>query len=268
MTEPRTVRMAMVWPASLKDAVREKAGHGGMTEFVIEAVEAHLVGDKGIARERLEARQVAQDLADTLISTRTEDRLQAIMSLDLPAWIDSSEWPRGVSALPHTSDAEVVDRPKVEPREIVPPKPLQTHVHEVWKEPAGPAEGRSTNLTLEEPMEPPVDLKERDDLFARVMARAGNPDELEKHKDQFKAASDLPGPDWISDEATTTQEKLERFEALEPEPTEGPPPVAPRQHRHEPGMTCWCGHAEPLVNQSLCSKCGSQLVDGDCWECE
>lgn len=139
LDEPRNERVAMVWPKSLKETVRKEAGPGGMTDFVIEAVVAHLL-DQGIhIAANVEEEKVLSESPPTIIK-----------------------------------------------------KPIETHVREVWKKPVGPPEGKATNLTLEEAVEPPVDLRGRDDLFARVMAKAGNAEELAKSKDRFKIASELP----------------------------------------------------------------------------
>lgn len=163
----RTARIAMMWTPTLKEAVRDAAGPGGMTDFVIEAVEA---------------------------------KLATIPEEEVPAFVP--------------------------PRE-----PIETHVREVWKEPVAPPEGKPTNLTLEEALEPPKVKKDRDDLFARVMAKAGNTDELEKNKDKFTTASELKA--------------IKGAHSL----------------RIDDGA-----HTR-IVDEDACPKCGSELIDGECWTC-
>lgn len=229
-----TERMAMLWPKSLKTRVRQIAGHGGMTEYVVEAVEARLNGADQVIDERREARELAQTLADKFIFTTASDRLQALAELDIPDWIDTSDWPAEFAkaspveekVMKVAADSVTVFRER-ERRE-----PIETRVSEVWQKPNGPAEGRPTNLTLEEPMDPPVVSKDRDDLFARVMAKAGNADELAQNRDKFTPASEVKG---------AHSKRLD----------------------DEGEGKGW----QELVDNTKCPKCNSELVDGECWTC-
>src|SRR5690349_15900016 len=137
----RTARVAMMWTPALKEAVREVAGPGGMTDWIIDAVQTKLEGEvpSGPPAEIYLLEKASPD----------EERVLAEAA---------------------ASPTVVKKRERIE-------------------EPVAPPE-KPVSVPIEEALEPPKIAKDRDDLFARVMAKAGNPEELEKNKDKFSTASE------------------------------------------------------------------------------
>lgn len=266
-TEAPTERVTMVWPKSLKAAVRDKVGPRGLTDFAVAAVERHLTDADPIAassEEVGELRHLCQLLADRLAMGGTdEDRREALMELELSDWLETTGWP--------TEMAKLV-RPAAPPE-----KPeVQTPVQIIEDVPAAA-------------------LGERDDLFARIAAKTGQP--VDPGFADLKRASDLEVPE--------------------------KPPVEPDEHNHawarvDEILTCECGAwidmEDPEYPQGIvrdegyvstmaltvpdnppalqevielsvasaqmvevvavaqaaepkCPKCGDELVAGECWTC-
>lgn len=171
-----TERVVMLWPKELKDKVREVAGKRGITEFTVDAVSIHLgvSGDLGSTNKELnEVKYFAQQLADQLVLgvESPEERLQALMEIEFPSWIDTSGWPPNFAARVHP---EPVAIPEPEPDWISDESPL-TPEEKVEKfealekpDPQPEVEVVATESDREMVAEP-----SRDDLFARVMAKAG-----------------------------------------------------------------------------------------------
>ena len=177
-----TERVTQIWPQELKNSVREKAGPGGLTEFTIEAVEQHLgvAQDLDALRKELgETRYFAQQMADQIVLgiESPEERLQTLMELEFPSWIDTSGWPETYAArvrpdipepFKETTEAELVEQVSELAEQAESPRAkaiLEAAVDEGFK----PVE----TVEVGEAFEPPKLKKGRDDLFAKVMAKTG-----------------------------------------------------------------------------------------------
>lgn len=106
-------RVTMLWPEDLKEAVRERVGSRGLTEFAIEAVRAKLGthdAHKADSKELNEVKFLAQSLADTIaMATDYEDPASQLRVLDLPDWISTEGWPE------HLQDVVPVEDSTPEP---------------------------------------------------------------------------------------------------------------------------------------------------------
>lgn len=191
-----TQRVVMMWPTELKEKVREVAGKGGITEFTIKAVSVHLGVDGDLSEVEKQVNEVkyfAQQLADQLVlGGDREDRLQALMEVQFPDWIDTSGWPPAFADRvrpeePVGVEPELEPEPAAEPEvpevvqvaEVVPPNPIPQELVEKEEEPE-----------LSAP-EAPVVSGDRDDLFARVMAKTGG---TLSDVPGLKVASEIPKP--------------------------------------------------------------------------
>lgn len=177
MTGEPTDRVTMLWPSALKEKVRDRAGHRGLTSFTVEAVVNHLmVADrqKQLEKELSETKYLAQLLADRIaMGGDYQDRHEALMEVDLPHWIDTQGWP--------DEYAELVKPELVEVAEPVTPVPATPT----------PVFQSADSRPVPEPPLPHDAGGESDDLFAKIRAKAA-----EKGVDidgmGLKRASDIP----------------------------------------------------------------------------
>lgn len=180
-----TERVTQVWPKDLKDRVREKAGPRGITEFTLKGVEQLLETydwQRGLERELNLTKHAVQQLADCLVmSSEKEDRLQALLEVEFPSWVDTTGWPQAFAerVRPELAEPEREElKEEVKKRDHVDGCSLDTDhsgaciIEEV--------EGES----------PPVN---KDDLYARIMKRTGG--EMDPGFRDMKVASELPQPD-------------------------------------------------------------------------
>ena len=88
-------RVNQQWPASVKDAVTEKVGKRGLTEFTLMAVRRQLDdGSADLAVEARDARDLAQRLANILATVvDREQRINALANMELPEWMNTKIWP-------------------------------------------------------------------------------------------------------------------------------------------------------------------------------
>lgn len=285
-TEPETERTTMVWPKALKDAVREKVGPRGLTDFAIAAVERHLVDADPIAassEEVGELRHLCQLLADRLaMGGDDEARREALMELDLQDWLDTTGWPHEMAAL-------------------VRPAPLEA--------PAQPAAEVQTAVQIDEEAAPAAE-GERDDLFARMARKTGQ--DLDPGFKDLQRASDLPIPPkpsedvhnhawertdgilccqcgaWIDESDPEYPQGIVRDEnwkgpsvtltvPLNPatevtevvvisEPGDGKPVTELLEHFGVEGQT-YVAPAAPAEKVMCPNGCGDELVAGECWTC-
>lgn len=227
----------MLWPTELKDKVRETAGKRGITEFTIKAVGIHLGVDEDLTlveKELNEVKHFAQRLADMAVMGGTaEERLQALMEVEFPSWVDTTGWPAPAAERVRPEPLE----PKVDlslevPTGLLPGDPIavskpETPPPAVEPEPepgevTTPVPEPSPNIEVQAPVQAPVSSPipvDRDDLFAKVMAKTGG------------KLADVPGLTVAS--AVEVPEK---------------PPVDPD-------------------SSALCPTCKEELVDGECWTC-
>lgn len=228
-----TSRVSMLWPESLKEKVRDRVGSRGLTVFTIEAVEAKLgIHDshKADAKELNEVKDLAQRLADALaMGGDYEDRASALRLLELPAWIQTVGWPDQLAAIvkPEDSTPEPVEP---EPEPIVATSPEE-------------AESSDSNDNIVESSELPA---------------VGDPGTVRSTPPGESKASDLL--ERIRGKATEKGVDLSGVE-LKPASSienESQPEASPRQE--EPVAT-------PVANPDVCPKCGTELVNGECWEC-
>lgn len=259
-TEPETERTTMVWPKTLKDAVRAKVGPRGLTDFAIAAVERHLVDADPIAassEEVGELRHLCQLLADRLaMGGDDEARREALMELDLQDWLDTTGWPHEMAALVRPAPLEP---PAAENSEV------QTPVQIAEEAPAA-AEG------------------ERDDLFARIAKRTGQP--IDPGFKDLQRASDLEVPPkpsedvhnhgwtridgiltcqcgaWIDDSDPEYPQGIVRDENWKGPSVTLTVPLNPAA-TEEAATTV----AEPEAKVMCPNGCGDELVAGECWTC-
>jgi hypothetical protein len=241
-----TERVTMVWPKALKDQVRDKAGQGGMTEWVMEAARIHLgvSGDLDATTVELnQAKHLVQLLADRLVmGGEHDDRLQALMEVELPEWIDVTGWPAPMAALvkPEAPTAPAIGDP-VTVTEVVPAKTPPPAVESV------PESGEAPS---EVPVQTPVDLPhdkqsgDRDDLFAKVMKKTGG--KLEGVPG-LKVASEVEPPP-------------------EPAPVDGPIEPLPEDVEAEKALEV-IEEVVEIATSTKCPECGDELIDGECWTC-
>lgn len=292
MADEETERVNMVWPKSVKERVRDKVGNRGLTEFVLEAVDLHLVGDTAerlqlAGKETNELKWLVQQLADRVAMGGDSDvRLQGLMELELPSWIETAGWPK-----------EAADRvrpdlaPKVKPEpdgtvvvsEVVPAKPI--------KEP----EVKDSALVAATASEVKA---VGDDMLAKVMAKA-----KEKGVDlasiDLKPASEVeapepktpaPLPECVCGAVIDSEEC--RLRAHSSGPRLASEPLEEERFPEDgdlPGMIRIGERVfpdvEPVIEDpnadeteqlraeaasaaGLCAKCGEELIDGECWTCD
>lgn len=226
-----TARVVMNWPKELKEQVRAATGgeRGGLTDFVLKAVNLHLGNDsdiQGLEVQLGEARHFTQQLADQLVlGGGPEERLQFLMELQFPDWIQTQGWPEAYAerVRPHqearaeinAADPERPAEGTITVTEVVPARPIdrsgetdEIGGEECSNEVLPGDEGLPYALGVEDPakLDLPHDAQ-GDDLFSRLKA-AG----------KLKVASDLPQP-------------------------------------------------EPMVMRDICGTCGEEKIDGECWTC-
>lgn len=186
-----TERVTQIWPKALKDKVREQAE--SITEFTIEAVELHLGVSQdlaGVHKELGETRYFAQQMADQIVLgiESPEERLQTLMELEFPEWIDTTGWPETYAARvrpvepsvePFVTEAETTEAELVE------------QVTELVEKAQSPKAKAILEVALDEGFKPKEEDATRDDLFAKVMAKTGG-----KLTDVpgLKVASDIEKP--------------------------------------------------------------------------
>jgi hypothetical protein len=217
----------MVWPKSLKERVRDQVGSRGLTEFVLEAVEAHL--DEGAraaiqqaGKEVNQLKWLVQQLADRVAMGGDSDkRLSGLMELELPEWIETKGWPR-----------DMAQRVRPEPVQLEPaPDPDKVVVAEKVERP--------------KPVEPAPEPKKvsADDLLSKVMAKAQQKG-VALADIGLKPASEIERP------------KFERPSTTEDSPIDVPMPSTPVAQE----MTT----DSPAEK---CPTCDQELIDGECWTC-
>lgn len=286
-------RVTQLWPKELKAKVRAAAGDRGMSEFTIEAVSIHLGVDQDLTattKELNEVKHFAQQLADQVVLgiESPEERIQALMELEFPSWISTEGWPavyaERVRPLPFHEEREKAGFPPVE----APTCPVHPEVAiapggfcgkcgptVVRRDPAD--EDRKPEPVVEpfETSEPDrvavfneaVELTEatpdpvldanRDDLFARMMAKTGG--KLEDVPG-LKVASQVEAP---AKPDCDIQEPHDDHETR----TGRCPGVGPAE---EPSglYVDDDDQAQESRDSGVCPKCGEELVDGECWTCD
>lgn len=261
--EEATERVTMVWPKDLKDEVRDKAGQRGMTDFIMEATRLHLgvSADLDATTTQLnEAKHLVQLLADRLVmGGEHDDRLQALMELELPAWIDTTGWPTPMAELVHP---EVPTAPLVgDPVTVThaPPKTPPPAVDELPE----PGEAQPPVPDKPEPSAPevstPVDLPHdkqgpRDDLFAKVMAKTGG------------KLADVPGLKVAAD----VEPPAEKAPVDGPiEPLDGPSGLSVDDDDQAAEALEVMEEVVEIATKAgkACPTCGDELIDGECWTC-
>lgn len=226
-----TVRVAMMFPESLKAELQELAGHRGLTTWVIDACQERLGRAEGETRvlgpksETQEARKVAQQLANTLAAA-VEDEMPILpgqfQQLTLPDWISREQFPEFLGGGKSEPEPEVEAddyRVTVAP----PPPPMKRKV-----------EDAKTVLDPEPDPEwvPPV-AAAKDDLFSKIQDKLSD---LGLDNAGLKPASEIPVP-----------EKPPVDPEPEPFPEPAPDPVS--------------------VDVPRCATCGGVLDKGTCWTC-
>lgn len=237
-------RVSMQWPKPLKAEVRERVGARGLTEFVLDAVRLHL--DGGAQRAQTDAQEInelkwlVQQLADRVaIGGDADVRKSGLMELELPAWIDTSGWPADMAALVKVPVASPVSD---EPERQECPQHAKTF-HVVGGEcPKCREERRAQEREAEEGPAPvaPLDLPHDTQggstaLLDKVLAKAREKG-VELADIGLKPASTIQPPlDKQAEEAIEVMEEVAEVATAKPQ---------------------------------VCSKCGDELVDGECWTCE
>lgn len=245
----------MVWPAELKDRVRDKVGSRGLTEFVTEAVDLHLRGGAdalaALEKELNETKNLAQLLADrTVMGGSNVDRLEAFMELELPSWMDTSGWPSEFAKRVHPETAEEFDAKLEagEPVVLLPELPPE--------------------VVRDEPTPQPE---------VTTCTHCGG-----EGCEQCNSVGE-----WLADPKTTVEEKVEKFEALSPQETTGPDEDEffaqktsgsdlfakvmaatggdPLMNELKPASEVPAPEAKPMID--ACPNCGDELVNGECWNC-
>lgn len=245
----------MVWPTDLKGRAQEVAGEGSLTEFTIEAVEAHLKDHTVIRdtqRELDETKLLCQLLADRIVMGGTStDRLEALMEVEFPSWMDTSGWPsefaKRVPTEPSARQTASAARPEpggrpdwVESGEekasisgemnpfipaaaIVAPDPTPEIIAEAKAIAAehGVEPIPEPQPEVETPAEPEEEWKPKpdgkDDLFARIAAQGG--DDMAEVLGKVKVASEVTAPEPKPVEELSAKEA--KYAAQEaPEPVE------------------------------------------------
>lgn len=288
MTEEETERVTMLWPKALKAQVKEAAGpRGTITDFAIAAVEQHLGQGPSLddtARELNEARHQAQVFADKLVlGGDNDDRLQALMEVEFPDWIDTVGWPKAYADLvtrrraleepepevggdePYVDESRIV---RVTPRDRR-PDGMPVYVEDGEYVPDHgfdlAPEGIADPLPAPGASEPAADLQvpadaasPRNDLFARVMEKTGQDlsglglktaSEIHNHAYARDERGDLRCEcgSWIDHSDPESPNGIFRKASGASEsPVEPPAPEA----------------AEPT-----CPNDQDALIDGECWTC-
>jgi hypothetical protein len=180
-----------------------------------------------------------------------DDRRQALMEVELPEWLVTTGWP--------TEMANLVRPPAPTASPVAPENPdVQTPVQISDEEPAT-AEG------------------ERDDLFARIAKRTGQP--VDPGFKDLQRASDLDAPEKPKDHHNHAWERTDGILCCtcgawiddgDPAHPNGivrdedwtPAVVLTTQLNPEPTVVTVVPASEPL-----CPKCQDELVGGECWTC-
>jgi hypothetical protein len=255
--EVETERVTMAWPKDLKDRVKEKNGPRGLTEFTVAALERHLLDADPIAESSEEVgnvRALCQLLADRVaMGGDDDDRRQALMELELPDWLVTTGWPTEMANL-------------VKPPPLVDASSLAPENSEV-----------QTPVQISEEVQGDAAAGERDDLFARMAKRTGQP--LDPGFKDLQVASDLEVPEkpsgnvhnhawertdgilccqcgaWIDDSDPAYPNGIVRDENWTPSIT----------------LTTDLNPPAPVVVEEpakeLCPTCQDELVAGECWNC-
>lgn len=241
-----TERVVQLWPRELKEQVKEVAGKRGLTEVTIKAVKIHLGVDAdltAVEKELNEVKFFAQQMADQVVLgiESPEQRLQALMELEFPSWIDTSGWPKSFAdrvrpdvpeqvqvnvsnhdlsqrtGNPQVNESSVAQEVMIPPPELV--DPIITNITSIPL----PEEAESPKAkVLLEVAAGEKGRPSKDDLFARVMAKTGgNLTDISG----LKLASEIPVP---------------------PEREE----------------------TEVVTPEGVCPTCGEAKVDGECWTCD
>jgi hypothetical protein len=229
-------RVSMLWPETLKEKVRDRVGSRGLTDFTIEAVEAKLgIHDahRADSKELSEVKDLAQRLADALaLGGDYEDRVSTLRLLEPPAWLQTIGWPEELAAVvkPEDSTPEPVDEPEPDSQHKT-----ERPVEDVEL----PAIGDPDTILSD----PPRGVT-TGDLLARIQAKAA-----EKGVDlsgiDLKAASSIDPP----------------------EPAESPEPDSADSAESAVSEIAAEPVAKPIANPNVCPECGTELVNGECWEC-
>lgn len=308
MNDKPDARVTMVWPKELKDQVQQIAGPRGLTEFVVTAVQQHLKiapSLDAVTEEVNQTKALVQTLADKLVlGGDTSDRLQSLLEVEFPAWIETVGWPVAFAELVHARRAG--DTPSIERTPEVSPEPVERQpaapkaqegavfVDESQITRVGSAERHAAKAQadleagVEVPTEPEVELEpepevvqsevvedpagvapvkalgDRDDLFARVLKQTG------------QDLSDMPGLKPASELATPAPKEQVHNHAWER--TDGvlrcecrswiddSDPAYPNGIVREEG---WSPPAEEAAENAvvMCPKGHGELIDGECWTC-
>lgn len=125
MTDKPDARVTMVWPKDLKEQVQGVAGPRGLTEFVIAAVQQHTKAAPGLDAVTLELNQtraLVQTMADKLVlGGDPQDRLQSLLDVEFPTWIETAGWPQAYADLVHARR----DTQRIETTHPVSPEPVE-----------------------------------------------------------------------------------------------------------------------------------------------
>ena len=162
-----TCRVTMIWPQDLHAQVRARVHSRGLTAWVLDAVRARL-------NETPDAdmRELVQRMANSIaLGGDYEDREMAIHMLDLPDWVDRSEWPwvkgarqlvsseSGSDAWPDsTHDADEVDKEADGGESPAPDLDAPEPEPELEPDPQPDVETQPATERAEEPQEPEMAL--------------------------------------------------------------------------------------------------------------
>lgn len=280
-----TERVTMLWPVELKRQVRERVGQRGLTTYAVEAVRMRLEGrgvedvKTDVEKELNQVKYLAQLLADAVVlGGDYQDRLAALMEVELPSWLDTDGWPAELAALvrpepapaapvaaepappwdvPQAEEAgALTEQEKVElaiETGVATPAPVEVEEDEedlhrpmaLTKPKARPVETAEPSEVLADPTPAFKAPADKDDLFARIQAKG-----MEKGVDLsgigLKPASEVAQP-----------------VAKEPEPPA--PEPDPEPEAEAPLVPEVDIRAD--VPSNACPNCGDELVAGECWSC-
>ena len=161
-----------------------------------------------------------------------DKRLQGLMELQLPEWIETAGWPKDMAA-------------RVRPEAVVPepePAPAPAAKEEPAEKPSALAEAAAPEIKAV-----------GDDMLAKVMAKA-----KEKGVDLadigLKPASEVQAPskEDLVEEGRKLASDREDLIAQGVDPAALEVPVAP---------------IEDVDEVRSCPNCGEELIDGECWTC-
>lgn len=211
-TGEKSSRVAMVWPADLK---KEAMGASkNLTEFTLEAVRTKLAGADREAElkariaeleaEQSETRYLAQLLADRYaMGGDYDDRVSALMEVDLPTWLETDGWPAELAKLVPTEEpvVEVVNSKTYTDEELAKPsyQVAAEAVVRVPKDDLRAVEFEAEFIETEDPaaaMDALAPVTPPSDLMAKIAAKAQEKGvELTTDLDTLKPASQIPQPE-------------------------------------------------------------------------